>query len=127
MLKYALKTNPENSAKAYGRSANISTKNAAILCSAIRGMHIEKGEALLTALLEQKQTLNHKYYTKTAKELLTLLKSARSNAEFKGLDTERLIIHASAHQAFRFYRPRGWKHRREKKKLTNVQIVLVEK
>ncbi len=127
MLKYALKSGEGNSAKAYGRALGISAKKSVFLCSRITGMNVEKAESLLEGLSKEKRNIRGKFYTKTAGEILDLLLSAKSNAEFKGLDTARLIIHASAHKGFRFYRPRGWKHRREKKKITNVQIVLVEK
>ena len=127
MLKYALELNPKKSARAYGRSLSISTKSSVIICREISGMNLVKGKILLDDLLGGKRNLEGKFYTKTTKEILSVLKSAESNAEFKGLDTTRMIIYASAHQGFTFYRPRRTKMKRMQKKVTNVQIVLHQK
>ncbi|MCX6818120.1 MAG: hypothetical protein NTU57_04655 [Candidatus Aenigmarchaeota archaeon] len=127
MLKYALELNPKKSARAYGRSLSISTKSSVIICRVISGMNLIKGKSLLDDLLNGKRNLEGKFYTNTTKEILSLLKSAESNAEFKGLDTTRMIIYASAHQGFTFYRPRRTKMKRMQKKVTNVQIVLHQK
>ena len=88
---------------------------------------MDKGKNLLEKLLSQKQDLDGKYYTNAASEILDLLKSAESNAEFKGLDLEKLIVYASAHKGFTFFRPRRFKMRRDKRKVTNIQIALVQK
>ncbi|MFH1237635.1 MAG: uL22 family ribosomal protein [Candidatus Aenigmatarchaeota archaeon] len=127
MLKYALELNPKKSSRAYGRSLSISTKSSVIICRVISGMNLIKGKSLLDDLLTGKRNLEGKFYTNTTKEILSLLKSAESNAEFKGLDTTRMIIYASAHQGFTFYRPRRTKMKRMQKKVTNVQIVLHQK
>jgi large subunit ribosomal protein L22 len=127
MLKYALELNPKKSSRAYGRSLSISTKSSVIICRVISGMNLIKGKSLLDDLLTGKRNLEGKFYTNTTKEILILLKSAESNAEFKGLDTTRMIIYASAHQGFTFYRPRRTKMKRMQKKVTNVQIVLHQK
>ena len=71
--------------------------------------------------------LHGKYYTNASKEILHLLKSAGSNAEFKGLEAERLIVNASAHRGFRFYRPRRFKMIRQRIRSTNVQLILQER
>ena len=127
MLKYALELNPKKSSRAYGRSLSISTKSSVIICRVISGMNLIKGKSLLDDLLTGKRNLEGKFYTNTTKDILILLKSAESNAEFKGLDTTRMIIYASAHQGFTFYRPRRTKMKRMQKKVTNVQIVLHQK
>jgi large subunit ribosomal protein L22 len=127
MLKYSLNLNPKKSAKAYGRSLNISTKSSVAVCRTISGMNIVKAKKLLQDIREQKISLDGKYYTNTTSEILDLLKSAESNAEFKGLDTTRLVVFASAHKGFTFFRPRRTKMRRTQKKVTNVQIVLHQK
>jgi ribosomal protein L22 len=90
-------------------------------------MNLEKAKNLLANLVSEKHSLDGKYYTNASKEILSLLKSAESNAETKGLDTARLQVHASSHQGFRFMRPRRLKMRRTMKKISNVQVVLVER
>ncbi|MCK4714484.1 MAG: hypothetical protein KAT35_02840 [Candidatus Aenigmarchaeota archaeon] len=128
MLKYAL--NPlkkKDTVKVYGRGLRISAKDSKILCSKISGKSLPKAKAFLERLLEQKQSLDGKYYTKTSGEILDLLKSAENNIEFKGLEAERMIVSASAHQGFRFMRPRRFKMRRQQRKVANVQLVLHQK
>ena len=126
-LKYTFNPRIETSAKAYGKSVSVSTKNSVIICRALSGLNLAKGKRLLDGLLSEKQSLDGKYHTNAASEILNLLKSAESNAEFKGLDIDRLIIHASAHRGFTFRRPRRLKMRGDQKKMTNLQVVLVQK
>ena len=126
-LSYAFTPKTEKYSKAYGSGLRISTKHSTIVCRRLTGMNLAKGKKLLENLLSEKQDMDGKYYTNASEEILDLLKSAESNAEFKGLDTEKLIIFASAHRGFTFFRPRRMKMRRDKKKITNVQIVLVQK
>ncbi|HLD57112.1 MAG TPA: uL22 family ribosomal protein [archaeon] len=127
MPQYAYNPKTEKFARAYGSALRISTKSSTQVCRAITGLNLQKGKGLLSSLLEEKKSLDGKYYTNTTSELLGLLKSAESNAEFKGLDTEKLIIHASAHTGFAFWRPRRFKMRRQRRKVTNIQIVLEQK
>jgi ribosomal protein L22 len=127
MLKYAYNPDPKRSAKVYGRNLRISTKSSVTLCRTITGMKYEKGKKFLEDLINRKKSLNGKYYTKTAAEILNILESARNNAEVKDLDVDKLFIHASAHSGFKFYTPRRFKLRRRKAKNTNIQIVLEEK
>jgi large subunit ribosomal protein L22 len=127
MHKYAFNPDPKTSVKVYGRSLNVSHKSSQIVCRKITGMNLEKAKAFLSNLVSQKHSLEGKYYTNTSKDILSLLKSAESNAEVKGLDTSRLLIHASSHKGFRFMRPRRLKMRGLQKKITNVQIVLMER
>ncbi len=126
-LKYAFEPQSEKHVKAYGSSLSISTKNSVNICKALKGKNLGKGKKLLENMLEKKYSLNGKYHTNAVSEILNILKSAESNAEFKGLDSERLTIQASAHKGFTFFRPRRMKMRRDQKKVTNIQIVLVEK
>ena len=127
MNKYAHNPDTKKSARGFGRGIRISQKSSTIVCSRITGMSLDKGRRLLMNMLIQKESLSGKYYTNVTKELLNLLRSAESNAEFKGLEPTRLKIHASAHTGFRFYRPRGWKRRGEKRKVCNIQMVLEER
>jgi len=127
MAKYTFNLNPAKCVKAYGRALKISTKYSKIVCRKITGMTLEKGKKLLEDLINQKRSLDGKYYTKISKELLSLLKHAENNAEYKGMDVSRMIIHASAHKGFTFRRPRNLKRRGEKMKITNIQIVLMKK
>ncbi|MEE9323178.1 MAG: uL22 family ribosomal protein [Candidatus Aenigmarchaeota archaeon] len=127
MLEYTLNLNPKKSARAYGRALRISTKSSVKVCKAISGMNILKGKWLLGDMIEGKRDLEGKYYTNTCKKILNIVKSAEMNAEFRGLDTNRLVIFASAHKGFTFIRPRRLKMRRTRRKMTNIQVVLQQK
>ncbi len=127
MLKYALNPPKRNTVKVYGSGLRISGKDSKIVCREISGKPLPKARAFIERLLEKRQSLDGKYYTKTSGEILELLKSAENNAESKGLEAERLIVSASAHQGFRFIRPRRFKMRRQQRKVTNVQLVLQQK
>jgi large subunit ribosomal protein L22 len=123
-MKFAYNPSKEKSARAFGRGVRVSTKSSQAVCKAISGMRLERGKALLQDVLDQKRSLDGKYYTNTTKNILDLIKSAEANAESRGLDTDSLHIHATAHKGFSFFRPRGFKRRRERAKVTNLQVVL---
>lgn len=127
MDKYAMNPNPKISVRVYGRNSRVSSKKSVIVCRKITGMNLEKAKKLLEGMLNQKQSIGGKYYTNSTKELLDLLNQAENNAEFKGLDTTRMIVHASAHEAFTYIRPRRFKMKRQKRKLANLQVVLMQK
>lgn len=127
MSGYTLKVNNKKAAKVYGRSLPISTKNSVEVCKAISGMNVEKGKKLLMDMLNEKRSIKGKYYTNATFEILKLINSAESNAEFKGLDADKMVIHASANEGYTFFRPRRFKMRGRRKKITHVQIVLEAK
>ena len=126
MRKFAF--NPAGkSARVYGRGLAISGKSSVVICRKITGMRSDRAKQLLQNLVSQKQSLDGRFYTNASKEILNLISSAEKNADSKGLDTEKLYVHASAHKGFSFFRPRGWKRRREQRKVTNLQVVLVQR
>lgn len=128
MLKYTFKGKENKTARAYGLSLRISTKNAHQVCRSINGKTLAKGREILEGLLSETRPLkNKKFYTTTAAEILNVLESAASNAEFKGLEPERLFIQANVGKGFTFRRARRFKLRGEKRKVSNVQIVLEER
>ncbi len=127
MLKYSLNLKPEKSAKVYGSGLRISTKNSAIVCRSINGMQLQKAKKFLLRVLEEKSEINGRYYTKTTSTVLDMILSAEKNAEFKGLDTDRLFVHAAAQAGYRFYRPRRMKMRGQQRKVSNLQIVLEQR
>ena len=122
-----MQVDDKKSAKVLGRSLPISTKDSVSICRNITGLNLEKGKTFMLGMLSEKRSIDGKFHTKAAFEIAKLLNSAERNAEFKGLDTSRMIIHASAHEGYTFYRPRRFKMHRQKKKVTHVQIVLLQK
>jgi len=123
-MKFAYNPDPKKSVKVYGRSIRVSTKNSATVCSAVTGTTLAKAKRMLENLIAQKNSLDGRYYTKISGELLGLLKSAESNADFKGMDADSMVVHASAHKAFKFRTPRRFKLGRKVRHLTNFQVVL---
>ncbi|MFQ6068099.1 MAG: 50S ribosomal protein L22 [Candidatus Bathyarchaeia archaeon] len=139
----------EKAVKASGRELRISPKHAREVCKTIKGMRLDKAKRYLEQVIAKKQPvpfrrfikkLGHrhgmqkamvgKYPVKAAAQILKVLESAESNAEFKGLDTERLrIIHASAYPGMKIKRamPRAFGLSTPKNRpLTHVEIVLEE-
>ena len=127
MLKYALKIKPEKSAKVYGSGLRVSTKNATIVCKAVNGMQLQKAKKFLEAVIVEEREINGRYYTKTTATVLDLIHSAEKNAEFKGLDTDKLFVHVAAQSGYRFYRPRRMKMRGQRRKVSNLQVVLEQR
>ncbi len=139
--KYAAKIEG-NAAKAVGRDLSISTKHSVEVCRAIRGKNLQKAKEFLKKVIEKKVAipyrrydwdLGHKkgkigqgrYPVKTCKEILKLLESVETNAQFKGLNTATLeIAHICAHKAAR---PWHFGRRiREKMKRSHVEVIVKE-
>lgn len=143
---------PDKTVKASGVDIRISHKKATEVCREIRGLKLEKAKELLEGVIAMKKMIpfrvhkkemghhanklrEHKWYAggypiKIAERLLGILKNAENNAEYKGLDVDRLkIIHASADQGpkLRRFTPRAMGRSSPKiEQLTRVQLVLEE-
>ena len=115
----------EKHAKAYGRNLKISRKAAVKLCRVIRNKPLKRSKRLLENLVNKKQTLHGKTYTKTANEILKILNSCEKNAS--ELDNEKLFVHASAHEGSVMRRRRRKAAYGSRMKNTNVEIILIEK
>jgi len=126
-MPYAMKVNDKKSAKVLGRGLPISTKDSVAICRRLSGMNLRKGKEFLLGMLSEKRSIDGRFHTKAALEIMGLLNSAESNAEFKGLNPDNMIISASAHEGYTFYRPRRFKVHGRRKKVTHVQVVLQEK
>jgi large subunit ribosomal protein L22 len=116
-------------AKAVQKNARISLKHAIILCRAIRKKKLEKAKIFLKNLIDKKASLNRKYYTKAAKQILKVLENAEANAKNKNLNLERLFVeNAKASKGEKFIRPKSRaKFRGRKAKSTNIEIILGER
>ncbi len=117
----------QTSAKSYG--AKISFKKSMELCKPLVGKRVSFVKTFLQNLIDQKESLNGMYYTNTAKDFLTLVKSAEANARQKNMDTEKLFIRIlKADKGYKFVRPKSLaKFRGRKAKITNLQITVEEK
>lgn len=138
----------KRSAKGFLWEANISPKKSMEICREIRGKTLKDAKKLLEDVIAFKKPIPYKRYkrdvphrkgkgimagrypVKSAKEILRMLKSAESNAQYKGLDIDSLIIkHCSSHRGRilkgRMPRAQGrstpWNEQ-----TTNIQIILEE-
>lgn len=121
---------PERSVRCSGRELRISPKAASEICRTIKGMRIEDAKKLLESVRSKKRPIAYRRYkkevphkshserwhagrypSKAAKQILRLLEELQSNAEYKGLDVDRLrIVHAASHRGMKMrnYIPRAF-------------------
>jgi large subunit ribosomal protein L22 len=105
-------------AKCSGREYRISPKAATEICREIKGLSLTKARVLLEDVIAKKRAIAFKRYkkdiphhrevnkfyagkypVKAARKILQLLNELETNAEHKGLNTEKLkITHAAAHR-----------------------------
>ena len=115
---------PEKTVKASGREVRVSHKSTREVCHKIKGMKLTQAKQYLRDVMTKKRPVpftrfrkkaGHRhglekafagrYPIKAAKEVLKILEGAEANAEYKGLDIERLrIIHASAYPGMKLKR-----------------------
>jgi large subunit ribosomal protein L22 len=99
-----------------GREVNVSPKTAREICQTIKGKKLPDAKKILENVISKKEAIAFRRYklksghrsnlqnfptgaypVKAAKAILDVTKNLEGNAEFRGMDTERLvIIHASA-------------------------------
>jgi large subunit ribosomal protein L22 len=144
-LQYSYKPEEEAKvAKAIGRSNNISFKKAVNVCTNIRGMNLLEAIALLEKVKALETPLHFsrfqrgaahrtgigmgKYPKKASTEMLEVLNNALANAEFKGLNTEKLkiiFVQANRGMSRKRRKPQGrWKA--WKTILVNYQVIVQE-
>ena len=115
---------PDRTVKASGRELRVSPKHAREVCKTIKGMKLDQAKEYLRQVVLKKKPVpfrRHKkkvghrhgiekafagrYPVKAAEKILRVLEGAEMNAEYKGLDVERLrIIHASAYPGMKIKR-----------------------
>lgn len=115
---------------ASGRDLDISFKEAVEVCKYIKGRNLDEVRKLLNEIIEMKRAVpfrryrkkvahhnndgkidSARYPIKVAKELLKLIDTLESNAEFKGLDVSRVkLVHCCAQKSFKIkkYIPRAF-------------------
>ncbi|WP_423792866.1 50S ribosomal protein L22 [Methanocaldococcus indicus] len=148
-LKYKIETTEKN-AKAMGRNIPISRKHAREICKEINGMDLLKAMEYLEDVIAMKRFVpfrrHHgkvahrkgkfgwfagRYPVKASKAILKILENAKANAEYKGLDVEKLYIkHISANKGITLkrYMPRAYGRATPKYYETvHIQVVLEER
>jgi large subunit ribosomal protein L22 len=145
------KLNEKITAKAIKTNANISLKYATEIIREIKGKKVQKAEKFLENIIQKKdflplrkyirkiphrkgkaksKTKTGRYPVKAAKAFLEIIESAKANADYKGLETEKLFIkHGFASMGFRRtkHQPKGRiAGKIRKKKSTHIEIILQE-
>ncbi len=115
----------EKHAKAYS-TLPISVKSAETLCRVIRKKPLRRAKRLLSDLESQRRSLGGKYYSSAVSSIKKLVESCEKNAEFLGLDSERLMVHASAHEGMAVRRRRRKGAFGTMMKRANVEVMLIE-
>jgi len=112
---------PERTVRCAGRELRISPKASTEICAAIRGMRIEEAKRILTEVTEKRRAIAYRRYkrevphknlperwhagrypVKAASRILRLLEELEANAEYKGLNVEKLrIIHAASQRGMK--------------------------
>ena len=136
-----------NVARARGIELPISPKKTYEVLNAIRGLPVERAKTLLEEVVALRRAVPFRRYNqetahhpvsgpgrfpkKVAKNVLTILRNAEQNAEYDGLDAERLFVKVAASGRGRIRRavmPRAHGHGDPwNEQTTNVEIVLAER
>lgn len=146
---YNKEGNEAKTARAMAKSLKISPKHCVEICNALRGMEVSKAKAYLEDVIDMKKAVPFKrhnkkvghrkglkgwpsgrYPVKAATQILKVLENAEANAEYKGMDTEKIIIeHISSHKGvvIRGFIPRAFGRVTPfNTPTTHIQIVLEE-
>ena len=148
MAGYSKTIDPEHSSQAIGLELRISYKHSVEICKALRGMNLEAAKVYLGKVIalekpvpfrRYKRCVGHRkgkgfgpgrFPEKAAKAILQTLEGAESNAEYKGLDIENMvIIHIAASHGRVF---EGWKPRARGRstpwnaETSNIEVILKE-
>ena len=144
---YSTVSDPATTAQAYGRDMPCSPKSGRNVARAIKGMPVARAKAFLEEVKELKtavpfkvrvRKIHHrkggmgsgKYPVQTVKCMLKVLESAEANAEYKGLDKDRLVItHSTAYQGtvIQAYTPRAQgRATPHYNRLCNFEVILTQ-
>merc|ERR1711926_70974 len=153
MVRYAAEPdNATKAAKAKGSNLRVHFKNTRETAQAIKKMPLHRATAYLKNVVEQKEiipfrrfmggvgrhaqakvhgTSQGRWPKKSAEFLLHLLKNAESNAEYKGLDADHLVVdHIQVNRAPKMRRRTYRAHGRINPYMSSpchIEVVLVEK
>ena len=150
-MGYSIKLEDETKiAKAYGKELKISPKYSVEVCRELKGKKVKEAIEYLEKVIALKQPVPLKRYNKkvphkgnlvkacagrypvkVAKHILKVIRSAISNARYKGLDEEKLFIKhicATRGRIIKGYIPRAFGRATPfNEQTTNIQVVLEER
>ncbi|KXB02802.1 50S ribosomal protein L22 [candidate division MSBL1 archaeon SCGC-AAA261F19] len=147
-LDYSAEFDDKVTAKAMGKELRISPKDSMEICRAIKDLPLKNAKKLLKAVGRKEKSIPYsrhrgktahrkgsgqsagRYPVKAARKILDVLNNAEANAEYKGMDPERLkVIHASAQKGITIpgFKPRAYGRATPfNTKTTNVEIIVEE-
>ncbi|MBI4159411.1 50S ribosomal protein L22 [Candidatus Woesearchaeota archaeon] len=130
----------QNVAIVNGINLPISRKKSVEVCNLLRNKTTKTAKIILKRVMKLEQAVPYKRYNqdtphkvgigpgkypvKTSQEFLRLIESAEANAQHKGLSSNLVIDHISAHKA-----PLQWHYgrkRRQKQKGAHVKLIVKE-
>ena len=134
-------------ARARGIELPISPKKTYEVLNAIRGLSVDRARAVLEDAIHERRAIPFRRYTqetahhpgtgpgrfavKVAKNVLRVLENAEGNAEYDGLDTDRLFVKVAASargQIRQGSMPRAHGRATQwNEQTTNIEIVLAER
>jgi len=143
---------PDKTAKAMIWDAPISPKEAAEVARELRGKYLKEAMEYLKRVIKKEEPVPLRWYhrkvahkrglaakagvpmgrypVKTAQYYLKLLKNVEANAEFKGLDAEKLkIVHIASHKGMTIKRwmPRAFgRATPEFERRTHLEVIVME-
>jgi large subunit ribosomal protein L22 len=114
--KYSVEFDREKTARSQGHELHVSPRHCVEICRGLRGKSLAEAKSHLEEITKMKRPVPFKRHSsgvghraglsgwdagrfpqKAARDILTVLKSAEANAEYKGLDTDRMqIVHSLA-------------------------------
>jgi len=155
MTRYASEPeNPSKSVKARGANLRVHYKNTRETAGAIRGMPLKRATRYLKNVIEKKEIVPFRRYVggpgrhaqakafnasgaqgrwpkKSAEFLLSLLKNAESNADYKGLDVDHMVItHIQVNRAAQMRRRTYRAHGRINAYMSSpchIEVIMTEK
>ena len=114
--KYSVEFDAEKTARSQGHELHVSPRHCVEICRELRGKSLTEAKSYLEAITKIEKPVPFKRHSsgvghragltgwdggrfpqKAAQDVLTVLKGAEANAEYKGLDTDRMqIVHSLA-------------------------------
>lgn len=119
-MKYAMQKGDVFASTTFGASTKASLK----ICKAINRKSFDSAKKFIEDLIDEKKSLDGKFHTKSAKEILTLLTSVENNAKAKNVDPTGMEVFISTHKGPTYYRGRRKRSFGVRLKMTHVQVVL---
>ncbi len=146
MAGYTQEADPDTTARAIGKEVPISPKDSREICRMLRRRKVEDAVKILEEIIDLKRPVPFRKYNsgvphkqgvgpgrypeKSAKAILSVLQSARHNAEYKGLDADNMrikVIAAHLGKTTAGYMPRAYGRSTQWNQQTvNIEVILEE-